>query len=107
MQDASISYQQAQAYNDLDGMASAAQQIAGLRASMRELDAMAREHYMAQPRDVNRFGLNKDEIEVANSHPDSSMTPDQKQELYARNRERYRHMRATGEYRDDQGTVRR
>ena len=102
-----MAYQHAEISGDVDGMAAAAQQMAGLRASARELDQMAQERYAAQPRDVNRFGLSKDEIEVANSHPDSSMTPDQKQELYARNREKYRHMRATGEYRDDQGTVRR
>lgn len=107
IEEASIAYRQAEIYDDVDGMAHAAQQMAGLRASARELDMMARDAYAAQPRNVNRFGLSKDEIEVANTHPDSSMTQDQKQEVYARNKQRYQHMRQTGEYRDDQGSVRR
>jgi hypothetical protein len=35
------------------------------------------------------------------------MTNEQREELYARNKQKYQQARATGAYRDDQGTVRR
>ncbi|MCP3382856.1 hypothetical protein NLM31_21040 [Bradyrhizobium sp. CCGUVB4N] len=107
MQECNMNFQQARLRNDMEAMVEASQQIANLRVGMNELNNMAREAYAAAPRDMNRFGLSKDEVEVANSHPDSSMTPDQKQELYLRNKQKYQHMRMTGEYRDDQGMVRR
>jgi hypothetical protein len=51
-------------------------------------------------------GLSDEEIAVAKaSH--SGGTADQRIQEYAQNKARYQHLRATGQYRDDQGTVRR
>jgi hypothetical protein len=87
----------------------AADDILRLDADMDRLGNIASRFYsqqQARPQE-SKFGLSNDEIDVARSHPDPHMTNEQKEELYARNRQRYQHMRATGQYRDDQGYVRR
>jgi hypothetical protein len=57
-----------------------------------------------QPRG-NQFGLNQDEVEIANgiAGSDKTISNEQRQQAYAANKDRLRHMRATGQYRDDQG----
>lgn len=111
MQEANVAYQQAAMYDDLEGMAAAAQQLAGLRASARELEIMARDAYSAQqPRaDANRYGLSADEVIIARgiASGDRNMTNDERERTYAEQKARLSHMRLTGEYRDDQGQVRR
>lgn len=98
-------------YNDVEGMAAAAQQLAGLRASARELELMAREASAAQQprRDSNKYGLSADEITIANglASNDRNLSNDERQRDYANQKARLQNMRMTGEYRDDQGTVRR
>ena len=80
---------------------------AKLAALNRIADTYVSAQQRAQP--ANRYGLSKDEQEVAHglASGDRTMTNDQREQTYAQNRARYRHMRATGQYRDDQGTVRR
>lgn len=59
----------------------------------------------AQPRG-NAYGLSNEEIEIAKaSH--SGGTVQERIEEYARNKQKLQYMRATGEYRDDQGRVTR
>jgi len=86
----------------------AADRILELDKSREALDRRAQGYVasqQAQPQG-NAYGLSNDEIEVAkNSH--SAGTADERIEEYAKNKALYRHKRATGEYRDDQGTVRR
>ncbi|MEH2547132.1 hypothetical protein V1283_003777 [Bradyrhizobium sp. AZCC 2262] len=71
------------------------------------LDRIAQNFVISQqqPRG-NRYGLNEDEISIANgiAGSDQSITNEQRQQAYAANKERLRHMRATGQYRDDQGS---
>jgi hypothetical protein len=60
----------------------------------------------------NRHGFSNTEVDVAlNSFQDRPdlprLTRDQKLDLYAANKQRYWQMRNSGQYRDDQGTVRR
>jgi predicted RecB family nuclease len=57
-----------------------------------------------QPRG-NQFGLSQDEVEIANgiAGSDKTINNEQRQQAYAANRDRLRHMRATGQYRDQQG----
>ena len=57
-----------------------------------------------QPRG-NQFGLNQDEVDIANgiAGSDKTITNEQRQQAYAANKQRLRQMRANGSYRDDQG----
>src|SRR5581483_8430654 len=109
-QDAQAEFQQANIADDVEGAAFAAQKMAALRASMKELNGMATEYVAsrqaAQP--SNRYGLSPEEVEVAkNFTADPRMSEDQKLATYAEQKAKYQHQRATGQYRDDQGTVRR
>ena len=68
-----------------------------------QLDAQQR----AQPV-RHKYGLSPDEVEVARAATaNPKLTHDDKEKLYAEQRNRYRNARATGAYRDDQGSVRR
>ncbi|WP_426418475.1 hypothetical protein [Bradyrhizobium genosp. A] len=110
MQEANMHYQHAEINNDIDGMAAAAQQMAGLRASMNELNSMARDAYAAQPTNPSRYGLSEEERYVArNSYTDPTgrMTEDDKERVYMEQKAKHRHMVATGAYSVDQGSVRR
>jgi hypothetical protein len=70
------------------------------------LDNIA-QNYVAsqqQPRG-NQFGLNDDEVTIANgtASADKTISNEERQRAYAFHKDRLRHMRATGQYRDDQG----
>jgi hypothetical protein len=75
------------------------------------LDRRAQEFRAQQQRQPqgNKWGLSKDEIDIARTHAtgDRSITDEQRLELYARNKARYQQMRRDGSYRDDQGMVKR
>jgi hypothetical protein len=96
---------------DQYGTMSAADRIleadAKLAALNRIADTYVAGQQSAQPQ--NRYGLSKDEQEVAHglASGDRTMTNDQREQTYAENKQKLRHMRATGQYRDDQGLVRR
>jgi hypothetical protein len=53
----------------------------------------------------NRWGLNDDEVDIANgmAGSDKTINNDQRQQAYAQNKDRLRTMRQNGTYRDDQG----
>jgi hypothetical protein len=117
-EEAAAEYRQAQLAEDTDGMASAAMRMAGLEATVEKFNNMANRAMNPQPGPMptNRYGLTPDEVEVAKNSFGAirdrdghlvDLSDDQKFEIYARNKARYRHMRQTGEYRDDQGQVRR
>ena len=57
----------------------------------------------------HRYGLSRDEVEIAAgiAGNDPHLTQDQRELVYAQNKQKLRNMRASGAYRDDQGTVRR
>ncbi len=78
---------------------------------MDALNSMAREAYAQQmPRaNASRYGLSPDEVAIARgiSGSDRNLSNDDRERMYAEQKARYQHMRATGEYRDDQGQVRR
>jgi hypothetical protein len=63
------------------------------------------------PRDAQlaaKYGLTAAEIGIArNWTSDERVSPEDKFREYAQQRAKYQHMRATGAYRDDQGTIRR
>lgn len=61
----------------------------------------------AQPQ--NKYGLNKDEQEIARglASGDRSMSDEDRQRVYAEQKAKYQRMRATGQYRDDQGSMKR
>jgi hypothetical protein len=74
------------------------------------LDKIATNFVAAQQQPAgNRYGLSQDEMEIAHgiAGNDASMSLEQREALYSRNKQRLNHMRATGQYRDDQGSVRR
>jgi hypothetical protein len=100
-------YRQAELVGDAHAMAQAHQEIASLRAQQKEAHEVAVQHAaaMRQPQ-RHPSGLTESEIEIAKaSH--SFGAPEERIEDYRRNKAKYQHMRATGEYRDDQGTVTR
>ena len=95
------------AENAIDTMA-AADRIVEIDKSVSAIDRIAHQYVasqQAQPQG-NRWNLSNEEMEVAKaSH--SAGTAEERIEEYARNKQRYRQARASGAYRDDQGTVRR
>lgn len=110
MAEESANYQRASLIGDVDEAARAAQVIAGLRATTRELQGLYHEamtpqsQRMAAP--VNKYGLTEEEADVAR-HSYSGSTDDEKMQAYAQNRAKYRHMVQTGQYSNDQGMVKR
>jgi hypothetical protein len=95
---------------DPDAVHWAAQRILELD-SQRNALAVRANQFAAQQRvqpQRHKYGLSPEEIEVArNFTQDPKLSNDDKEKLYAEQRARYRHARATGAYRDDQGRVTR
>lgn len=108
---ASAELESARLYSDPDGVNAAADRILQIDNSMDALRVRAQRYYSAQQSQPqgNKYGLSPDEIEIARgvASGDRRMSNDERERLYAENKSRYQRMRATGEYRDDQGTVRR
>jgi hypothetical protein len=101
-------YHYAQSNGDVDGMASAAMEMAGLEATAREFNNLA--NRAANPQQgagaVDRWGLNADEREVAkNWTNDPDVSEDQKFRTYAEQKQKYQYQRQAGIYRDDQGRI--
>jgi hypothetical protein len=110
----------AQAYADLEaqrhaeneyGTMQAASTILEVDAKLQALDRVANTYVAGQQhqQQANKYGLNADEVTIARGigHGDPKLTNDERERIYAEQRGRYQRMRASGEYRDDQGTVRR
>lgn len=88
---------------------SAADRILELDKTRDALDRRAQNFVAGQQQPQgNQFGLNRDEIDIANgiASADASLTDTERQRAYATNKHRLRQMRASGQYRDDQGTTR-
>lgn len=86
----------------------AANRIVDIDKSVGALDKITNSYLAgqrAQPQG-NRFGLSPTEVEVAHNSF-SGAEPEEKERSYAENKQKLQHMRATGAYRDDQGSVRR
>lgn len=114
--------QAARAMGDDDEIARAIGSMAGIRATIREMDRMAAEETnrqqapMAGTEDLPRrdvelarhYGLSAHEISIAKGWTtDPNLTDEAKVRAYCENRKRYRQGRADGTYRDDQGRVTR
>jgi hypothetical protein len=105
--DQEAAYRQAELAGDARGMAIAHQHIANLRVQQDKAHQIAVQHAnsMRQPQ-RHPSGLSNEEIEVAKaSH--SGGTEEERIRSYAQQKAKLQHMRMTGEYRDDQGSVRR
>jgi hypothetical protein len=104
-------YEEARLSEDADSVMYSADRITEIDAKIGALNQIANNFVAGQQRAQaqNRYGLSKDEQEVAHglASGDRSMTNDQREQVYAQNRAKYHRMRASGEYRDDQGRVTR
>jgi hypothetical protein len=110
IQGAVAEFKQAQLAGDDQSMVDAANRIASLRSAQQQVIPMYNEAVNPAPAapPVNRYGLTATEAEVAkNFTHDPGLSEDDKMRTYAEQRNRLRHMRQTGEYRDDQGVVKR
>jgi hypothetical protein len=108
---------------DADGTRYAADQIIAIDGDIDRLNRVANAYVNQQqpsaygfdndtPRKhvelAQRHGVSPDRIGIAlNWTTDPTMTDDEKVKTYMENTRRYEHDRATGRYRDDQGTVKR
>jgi hypothetical protein len=101
-------YRKASMRNDTDAMASAAMEIAALRVQAKEFDALAREDARGMQASIpkgNKYGLTDEEVEIARSsivdRPRvTNLSEDDKQKLYAENKQKLAEMRRTGQYSD-------
>lgn len=103
-------YEASRLADDHAGVMYSADSLLQIDAKIAALDKIASGYVMAQQAPQgNRYGLSADEVEIANgiAGNDPHMTNDQRQALYAQQRQRLQFLRASGQYRDDQGTVRR
>lgn len=103
---------------DTEGMAEALKEMAATKVQMRQAEEIAVQdaRVMRSVQPQNRYGLSADEVQIAkdmasNDRELSAMLPDaaleRRMQIYAEQKAKYQQMRQTGEYRDDQGTVRR
>jgi hypothetical protein len=101
IQEEDLNFQRAQTYGDVDAAAQATVSRAALLLQKERYHADAVQHATAlQQVQGNRFGLTQDELDIAKSCNLSD-------ESYARNKNLLQYRRATGQYRDDQGSVKR
>jgi mitochondrial fission protein ELM1 len=104
-------YEEARLGEYADAVMYAADKLTEIDAKIGALNQIANNlvasQQQAQPQ--NKYGLSKDEVAVARGigGGDPKLTNDDRERIYAENRAKYQRMRATGEYRDDQGSVRR
>lgn len=102
-------YEEARLSEDADGVMLAADRITEIDAKFGALNQIAN-HYVAgqqQAQPSNRYGLSKDEVDIARgiASGDPKLTNDDREKLYSEQKSKYQRQRASGEYRDDQGTV--
>jgi hypothetical protein len=112
-----IAEEQSQAAADLEAgrisedayrVTGAADRILELDKTREALDRRANQYIASQQQQPqgNQYGLSQSEVEIARgiSSGDSSLTNAERERIYAANKNKLRHMRQTGEYRDDQAT---
>jgi hypothetical protein len=115
-----LEVQKAAMRGDAEGLARARQEIAALRVQAREFDEHAREDIRAMNApsagmdDMSRgdvalckqYNMQPKEFEIAKSWTsDPRVSNKERVETYLKNKERYRQMKASGEYDDTQGKV--
>ncbi|MGB6400469.1 MAG: hypothetical protein WBF73_33010 [Bradyrhizobium sp.] len=104
-------YESARLNEDPDGVMVAADRITEIDAKFAALNQIANVYVAGQQRaqPQNKYGLNKDEQEIARglASGDRSMSDEDRQRVYSEQKAKYQRMRASGEYADHQGTVRR
>lgn len=87
----------------------AADRILEVDQKRQALDNIARNYVASQQQPQgNQFGLSRDEQDIAHGigSGDPNLTNQERERAYAHNKEKLRYLRATGQYRDDQGTSR-
>jgi hypothetical protein len=86
---------------------SAADRILELDKSREALDRRAQGFVASQQArsQGNRYGLSRDEVDIAHSigSGDQNLTNDERERTYAHNRDKLRHLRSIGAYRDQVG----
>lgn len=111
-----LAQQRAQATADLEAARISEDSYSTMEASNRIVDADMRRaqvdqianRYVASQQQApqgNRYGLSQDEVDIAKNmfSGDSRMKQEDREKIYAEQKSRLRHLRATGQYRDDQG----
>jgi hypothetical protein len=94
---------------DVEGVNMASDDILRIDRDLEELNRYAsnyvRQNQVAAPR--NKYNLSDDEVELAHgiAGNDHSLTKEDRERIYAEQKQKLGHMRATGAYRDDQGRV--
>ena len=104
-------YEAARIDEDSHGVMNAADRIVEIDARIGALGRIADNYVAGQQRaqPTNKYGLSRDEVAIArgNGSGDPRLTNDDRDRIYAEQKSRYQRMRQSGEYRDDQGLVRR
>jgi hypothetical protein len=100
-------YESARISEDEYSTMTAANAILDLDQKRAALDRIAQNFVAGQQQPAgNKWGLNDDEVTIANgtASGDRTINNEQRQQAYAYNKDRLRQMRANGTYRDDQGS---
>jgi hypothetical protein len=110
-------FQTAKLTGDMGEQVRASQALASYRSAANEYHAMAVQHArsMQAAAKPDPYGLTAEEREVAKNSFGGvkqkgeyvDISDDEKYALYAKNKAKYRQQRASGDYRDDQGTITR
>jgi hypothetical protein len=103
-------YELGRTTEDEYGTMYAADRILQVDQKRMALDRIAHNYVAEQTQpQANQYGLSKDEQDIARGMfgSDRGMTDEQRDRIYAENKAKLKHLRATGQYRDDQGSVRR
>jgi hypothetical protein len=93
---------------DPSGTMDAANRVIEIDKSVGALDRIANQYVASQQQQPqgNKYGLSAQEVEVAHNSF-SGVSKEERERSYRENRDKLRHMRATGEYSDSQGKVTR
>jgi hypothetical protein len=104
-------YERARLNEDSDGTMWAADTIVEIDAKLVALNRIANDFVAGQQQaqQCNKYNLTSDEVAIArgNGSGDARLSNDDRDRIYAEQKAKYQRMRASGEYRDDQGSVRR
>lgn len=104
-------YEEARLADNEYGVAYASDTLLEIQNKLDALHRIGSNYVLAQQtqQQGNRYGLSADEVAIANgiAGNDPHMSNDQRQQLYLQQKQKLNFMRATGQYRDDQGTVKR
>jgi hypothetical protein len=109
IEEQALDIRRAEANGDTYAARTASQNLASLRLQRNEYVAMSNAHAasLRPAPGASRYGLSKDEQEIAAgiSGSDPRLSREDRERIYLEGKQKLRHMRQTGEYRDDQGRV--